>query len=893
MSGGIFYMLSGAFSWYLPNPNPFVMAFTPFILYSLERIFQSKDLKNIPIASVAFCLSILGSHIESLVLQFTLVGMYFSYRFLYPILFGYKSANASRDNASLSSRGSKRVLSWTALSFIGGIGLSAFSIFPVYEFLLNNHLEHGTETGLMHANLLSLPSIFIPYVLGQLHAYWALDVQGISLWGYVGIFALFFSILYILLMRKNVKNNLHKYTPVFFLSVSVFFLLKVYGSPLVNWLGYLPIFDLLSFSNYAGVIIPFGFAIAGAFGIDLLFKIESRTKISLLAFVVSVSIIFLFLIPVFSYLSSSDVKLPQYVTFNDAKNYVTFQVVQAILFVLMALFISITVTKNKSAIIGLIPLILLELSVYLPVGLHPLWQAYKSIIVISTMTAIMLLIVKPNGISWNLGDIKKIKSHVIIIVLVLGFCGEVLVSDFSPFGMMYRYDSYQQDPVTNFLKENLHDARMFSFDYTLGPNYPAAYKISTLGQFVAFNTNSFYSFIHNFLDKNADAGRLGFPAWTYTYGPMDSINKFFENKKYFDFLGVKYIITEGYDFNTFAPGIPGLSGENVKIESHDNSTGQTFLSPTNKITAIGVSLGTLSSNAGNVTLTVNSVPYDGKYHRESTIKTIMNQQLNEFEISPTLADVANKKLYFSLKYTQVKADNFAIVFTYDKNQSGFSYIKDKLQGEFYENGIPVGNKEMAFSIESDLNKYSTVFKFNNINIFENKDAFPRTFLVSNINYVEKDQAQDFLLKHPSFDLRHGVVLEQPISSEFTNSLQHVTADDNSSANIVSYTSNKVLIKTNNKFPSVLVITDLYYPGWKSYVDGKESTIYRADGLVRAVFVPEGDHTVEFSYMPKSFVVGVVISFTTGALLLGLFMYSKRKKIFSSADDKYIQEKVMV
>jgi len=34
-AGGIFYMLSGGFSWFLTNPNVAVMTFTPFILYSL------------------------------------------------------------------------------------------------------------------------------------------------------------------------------------------------------------------------------------------------------------------------------------------------------------------------------------------------------------------------------------------------------------------------------------------------------------------------------------------------------------------------------------------------------------------------------------------------------------------------------------------------------------------------------------------------------------------------------------------------------------------------------------------------------------------------------------------------------------------------------------------
>ena len=43
----------------------------------------------------------------------------------------------------------------------------------------------------------------------------------------------------------------------------------------------------------------------------------------------------------------------------------------------------------------------------------------------------------------------------------------------------------------------------------------------------------------NFIDEDAEPGRLGVPSWSNAYGPNDSINKFFDNEKYFDFLGVK------------------------------------------------------------------------------------------------------------------------------------------------------------------------------------------------------------------------------------------------------------------------------------------------------------------------------------------------------------------
>jgi len=40
-----------------------------------------------------------------------------------------------------------------------------------------------------------------------------------------------------------------------------------------------------------------------------------------------------------------------------------------------------------------------------------------------------------------------------------------------------------------------------------------------------------------------------------------------------------------------------------------------------------------------------------------------------------------------------------------------------------------------------------------------------------------------------------------------------------------------------------------FPGWMTRIDGQEVPHHRANGLVRAVCVQAGDHTVTFTYQP--------------------------------------------
>ena len=865
VTGGIFFMLSGSITWYLTNPNFLVVIITPLILYSLEKIIQNRDPKFICLISISFLLTILAGHLETIVLQFLFVGIYFFYRII--IKGNYKRRI---DKQKLI------IISFCVLGFIGGLGLSAFYIFPVYELIDNNILEHEPGTGLTHYPSINVITSFIPYTLGQIHAYWIASASGIiGFWGYVGIFALFFSIVGVYLSLKNHEDKIHRYTPLFFMCVSIFFIMKTIGIPVVNWIGFIPILDLLLFTNYSGLIMSFSFAVSAAFGINLLTKIQVDKKILSFIFIFSITLLLVLLIPLYSYLGPN-ADFSEYVNADDVKNYVGFQILQAILFAITALIIAIGITKNKSIIIIIIPVVLLELSLYIPLGLHPIFLAYKFIILFVGIIALTILVLKPSRLTWNTND-KSIKISVLFGILIIIFLSVVLISEFSSFGMMKKTDAFEDNPVTDFLKTNIENHRMFSFGYSMQPNYPSAYGINSIGVISPFSIDSFANFVQNFLDKDADNGRLGFPPWTFSYGPMESIEKFYDSKKYFDFLGVKYIITDGYNFDSITVGIPGNTREISKIQDTESSISQSFVSPVNTITSLGVSMSAFQLEENDtIILSLDSVPYDKKHHRESVLTQIMNQKYNQFNLEPQIENVLNKELILSLQYPQVNNDKLAVVHTIAKDQIGFDYVENELQGTFYENNIPIDTKQMVFSILSDSDEHNIVYQFEDIYIHENYDVYPRAFFVNNFKTVEKDTAQEYLLKNPDFNLRQNVILEEKLSNESINKLKLSNDNEINNANIISYEANNVLIKTSNSDASILILTDVYYPGWKAFIDGTETKIYRADGLVKAIFVPEGEHTIEFVYLPESYNTGITISIITVLILVAIYFVSRNK-----------------
>jgi hypothetical protein len=69
---------------------------------------------------------------------------------------------------------------------------------------------------------------------------------------------------------------------------------------------------------------------------------------------------------------------------------------------------------------------------------------------------------------------------------------------------------------------------------------------------------------------------------------------------------------------------------------------------------------------------------------------------------------------------------------------------------------------------------------------------------------------------------------------------------------------------------LLVLTDVFYPGWIAEEDGRRLPILRADGFFRAVALPAGTHRVVFRYRPISVAIGGALSALAALILAGLW-----------------------
>lgn len=88
-----------------------------------------------------------------------------------------------------------------------------------------------------------------------------------------------------------------------------------------------------------------------------------------------------------------------------------------------------------------------------------------------------------------------------------------------------------------------------------------------------------------------------------------------------------------------------------------------------------------------------------------------------------------------------------------------------------------------------------------------------------------------------------------------------------STDILSYTPNEIKIQVNSPQKAMLVLADMYYPGWSAKVNKKPVPVAKYK-IFRSVPIEKGKSEIVFSYLPKSFMIGATLSTVNWIFVLG-------------------------
>jgi hypothetical protein len=87
--------------------------------------------------------------------------------------------------------------------------------------------------------------------------------------------------------------------------------------------------------------------------------------------------------------------------------------------------------------------------------------------------------------------------------------------------------------------------------------------------------------------------------------------------------------------------------------------------------------------------------------------------------------------------------------------------------------------------------------------------------------------------------------------------------------IASYGPQRVELEATLERPGLVILSDIFYPGWRLEIDGAEAPIHKVNRIMRGAAVSAGRHRLNYRYQPRSFQVGGWISLSGIATLIVL------------------------
>ena len=162
----------------------------------------------------------------------------------------------------------------------------------------------------------------------------------------------------------------------------------------------------------------------------------------------------------------------------------------------------------------------------------------------------------------------------------------------------------------------------------------------------------------------------------------------------------------------------------------------------------------------------------------------------------------------------------------------------------------------------------------------NPHAYGNAWFVNKVQYVNNANEE--------IDALDSIIPTETavVDARFKDVLKGATEsykDSLSSICLTSYAPNRLTYETNNAQDGIAVFSEIYYPdGWHVTIDGQPAELARADYILRTMYVPAGQHTIEMRFDPTSLHVTEGIAYGALALLvIGIIvavLIAKRKYV---------------
>ena len=195
------------------------------------------------------------------------------------------------------------------------------------------------------------------------------------------------------------------------------------------------------------------------------------------------------------------------------------------------------------------------------------------------------------------------------------------------------------------------------------------------------------------------------------------------------------------------------------------------------------------------------------------------------------------------------------------------HISSEMQGLYKAVADAGGEMELLnpadFPVLNMLNTRYFIFPLQGGQTVPLLNPFARgnAWFVNDVKYV--NSANEEIEAIHELDPTHQAVVDK----KFQEAIQPMASDSTATIQLVAYEPNYLKYEVNSEKGGTVVFSEIYYPGWQSTVDGQPVPHGRANYILRAMNVPAGKHTVEFTFDPASLHTTETIAFVALGLLV--------------------------
>lgn len=151
---------------------------------------------------------------------------------------------------------------------------------------------------------------------------------------------------------------------------------------------------------------------------------------------------------------------------------------------------------------------------------------------------------------------------------------------------------------------------------------------------------------------------------------------------------------------------------------------------------------------------------------------------------------------------------------------------------------------------------------------------PYANLVHKVVVKPREEVLSYM-KSDGYDPKGMVVFEREDLAHQTLGALYSEPLDASCA-VTGYGSDKITLKTRSSSAGYLVLSEVFYPGWRATIDGGNAHVMRGNYLLRVIPLEKGEHEVTLDFVSWPLRVGGAISLATAAVAAGMLWRLRRR-----------------